>query len=144
MPSTFSYTEVPFNYAHCTGKGCPQASNCLRHLALQNVPATKQSINMINPNWIATQKMPCELFRSAKKLRYAKGFMTTVKALTMGVSDNFRWRMIGYYGKKKYYDKRKGALLCDPGEQAMIIKLAKQLGVELTDYFDEYIEDYNW
>lgn len=70
--------------------------------------------------------------------------MRTVNALTVSVADSFRYRMISLFGRKNYYLKRKGALTITPAEQRKVVAVAKELGVVLADYFDGYVEEYNW
>lgn len=77
-------------------------------------------------------------------MRYAKGFMCTINALTVRVANTFRYRMIGYLGRKNYYLKRSGKLALTPAEQQWIINTAKELGVIQSEYFDSYIVEYNW
>ena len=40
--------------------------------------------------------------------------------------------------------KRRGDMNLSPVEQRRIIAVAKELGVSLDEYFDGYVEDYNW
>jgi len=56
----------------------------------------------------------------------------------------FVWQMIEYMGRKNYYLKRRGDMNLSPVEQRRIIAVAKELGVSLDEYFDGYVEDYNW
>ena len=89
-------------------------------------------------------KEKCDYFCSNEKVRYAKGFMCTINALTVRVANTFRYRMIGYLGRKNYYLKRSGKLALTPAEQQWIINTAKELGVIQSEYFDSYIVEYNW
>ena len=52
--------------------------------------------------------------------------------------------MISYLGRKNYYLKRRGGSPLSPAEQQYIVALAKELGVVLEEYFDGYVESYNW
>ena len=99
---------------------------------------------IMNPNHIKGIKEKCDYFCSNEKVRYAKGFMCTINALTVRVANTFRYRMIGYLGRKNYYLKRSGKLALTPAEQQWIINTAKELGVIQSEYFDSYIVDYNW
>ena len=89
-------------------------------------------------------KSACDYYRSYVKVRNARGFMRTISALTVRVADTFRYRMIEYMGRKNYYLKRRGDMNLSPVEQRRIIAVAKELGVSLDEYFDGYVEDYNW
>ena len=89
-------------------------------------------------------KGTCKLYRPNTKIQNAIGFMRTVNALTLRVVDTFRLRMISYLGRKNYYLKRRGGSPLSPAEQQYIVALAKELGVVLEEYFDGYVESYNW
>lgn len=60
------------------------------------------------------------------------------------MASTFRYRMISYFGRKNYYLKRRGVLKITPAEQVHVINVAKELGVVLNDYFDGYVDEYNW
>lgn len=77
-------------------------------------------------------------------MRYAKGFLCTVGALAVSVSGTFRYRLIGSWGVRRYYQKRKGETLLSPAEQQQVVALARKLGVRLDEYFDGYVEEYDW
>lgn len=98
----------------------------------------------MNPNRLKAQDGACDYYRSDEKVRYARGFMCTINALTVRVADTFRYRMIGYMGRKNYYLKRKGGINLSPADQQQVIAVAKELGVIRKDYFDGYVEEYNW
>ena len=93
---------------------------------------------------LKAQDGACDYYRSDEKVRYARGFMCTINALTVRVADTFRYRMIGYMGRKNYYLKRKGGINLSPADQQQVIAVAKELGVIRKDYFDGYVEEYNW
>ena len=60
------------------------------------------------------------------------------------VSGTFRYRLIGSWGVRRYYQKRKGETLLSPAEQQQVVALARKLGVRLDEYFDGYVEEYDW
>ena len=86
----------------------------------------------------------CKYYRSNEKVRYAKGFLCTAGALAVSVSGTFRCRLIGSWGVRRYYQKRKGETLLSPAEQQQVVALARKLGVRLDEYFDGYVEEYDW
>ncbi|MDD2954144.1 MAG: DUF6078 family protein [Parabacteroides sp.] len=140
----FDYSEIPFLFGMCAESQCPQSETCLRQFALRNIPADVTFVSTLNPAWIKERKGKCRYYCSNEKVRYAKGFICTVKALTLRVEEAFRMRLILYFGRKNYYLKRRGALLLSPEEQTYIIALAKKMGVEQDEYFDGYVEQYRW
>lgn len=82
----------------------------------------------MNPNRLKAQDGACDYYRSDEKVRYARGFMCTINALTVRVADTFRYRMIGYMGRKNYYLKRKGGINLSPADQQQVIAVAKGAG----------------
>ena len=144
MEESFDYSKVPFGFGMCAAQKCPNAATCLRQIALQPAPESLNFLPTLNPNRIKGMEKRCEYYCSHTKVRYAKGFMCTINSLTLRVSKNFRWQLINYFGRKNYYLKRNGQLALTPIEQQHIIILAKELGVIQNEYFDSYIEEYNW
>lgn len=140
----FDYSEIPFRFGLCAESQCPQSETCLRQIALRHTPANITFISILNPAWIQEKKGKCNYYCSNEKIRYAKGFIRTVKALTLQVEETFRMRLILYFGRKNYYLKRKGEMLLSPEEQTYIIALAQKLGIKLDEYFDAYVEQYRW
>ena len=51
--------------------------------------------------------------------------------------------LIGSWGVRRYYQKRKGETLLSPAEQQQVVALARKLGVRLDEYFDGYVEEYD-
>lgn len=141
----FDYSEVPGNFGMCAARECPKSATCLRQIAYNHVPATIPFLSTLNPRKIASM-MPdkCEYYCSNKKVRYAKGFLCTTESLPVRVSTTFRYRLIGSWGFRRYYQKRKGETLLSPAEQRQVIALAKELGLNQQEYFDAYQEAYCW
>lgn len=144
MDKLFDYSEVPFNFGLCAAEDCPNATTCLRQIAFKYIPEDIIYPSILNPKIIAKMKGKCKYYCPDTKIRLAKGFMCTVNALTLKEADSFRIRMISLLGRKNYYLKRKGGAPLYPTEQQRIVTIAKKSGVVLDEYFDEYIESYNW
>lgn len=140
----FEYSEIPFHFGMCAESQCPQSETCLRQIALRHTPANVPFVPTLNPAWIKESKGECKYYSPNEKVRYAKGFMCTVEALTLRMEEAFRMRLILYFGRKNYYLKRKGQLLLSPEEQTYVINLAKNMGIKQDEYFDAYIERYKW
>ena len=57
---------------------------------------------------------------------------------------SFRYRLIGLWGIRRYYQKRKGETLLSPTEQQQVIAIARNLGLQRAEYFDAYVEEYDF
>lgn len=145
MEEPFDFSQVPYSFGLCAAENCPRATTCLRHIALKHAPTKRIFLPIMNPNRLESlKKENCDQYCSNEKIRFAKGFMCTANALTVSVANSFRYRMISLFGRKNYYLKRKGEMVITPAEQRKVVAVAKELGVVLNDYFDSYIEEYNW
>lgn len=99
---------------------------------------------MLNPCRTVEGEAACKYFLPDEPVRYARGFMRTVKVLTLGVAGTFRNRAISCLGRKNYYLTRRGERLLSPSEQQQIVHIARSLGVELDEYFDDYVFEHRW
>ena len=138
-----SFSGIPFNYGLCA-VDCPRGRTCLRRIAYDHIPPNATFPPTLHPKAIEAMAGKCKYYRSNEKVRYAKGFLCTVGALTVRVSGTFRYRLIGSWGVRRYYQKRKGETLLSPAEQRQVVALARKLGVRLAEYFDGYVEEYDW
>ena len=133
---SFDYSKVPHNFGLCAAADCPHADTCLRRIAYTHTPASVTFPPTLNPKTIEAMAGKCEYYRSNQKVRYAKGFVRT--------SGTFRYGLIGNWGIRRYYQKRKGETLLSPAEQQKVMALARKLGLQQEEYFDSYVEEYNW
>ena len=141
---SFDYSKVPHNFGLCATADCPHADTCLRRITYTHTPASVTFPPTLNPKTIEAMAGKCEYYRSNKKVHYAKGFVRTTEALAVSASGTFRYGLIGRWGIRRYYQKRKGETLLSPAEQQKVIALAKKLGLQQEEYFDSYVEEYNW
>ena len=75
MKEKIDFAKVPYQYAMCLNRQCPQANTCLRQLTEQSVPENIEHWVIISPKLLANIKGDCPHYRSNTKVRYAKGFM---------------------------------------------------------------------
>ena len=141
---TFDYSIFPHNFGLCATDTCPYTDTCLRRIAYTYAPSNNIFLYVLNPKAIESTAGKCKYYCSNKKVRYAKGFLCTAGALAVSVSGTFRCRLIGSWGARRYYQKRKGETLLSPAEQQQVVALARKLGVRLDEYFDGYVEEYDW
>ena len=141
---SFDYSKVPHNFGLCAAADCPHADTCLRRIAYTHTPASVTFPPTLNPKTIEARTGKCEYYRSNQKVRYAKGFVRTTEALAVSASGTFRYGLIGNWGIRRYYQKRKGETLLSPAEQQKVMALARKLGLQQEEYFDSYVEEYNW
>lgn len=140
----FDYSQVPYGFGLCAAADCPRAATCLRRIALEHAPAEVAFVPMLNPRMLAAMKGECQYYRPDRQVRYARGFIRMLQLLTVRMADAFRCKLIARFGRKNYYLARKGDYLLKPADQEYIIRLAREAGLELEEYFDSYVYGYEW
>ena len=143
MMKDTSYSKIPSNYGLCAAN-CPRGDTCLRRIAYDRIPANVVFPPTLHLKAIEAMAGKCKYYRSNEKVRYAKGFIHTAEAISVGQSGTFRYRLIGLWGIRRYYQKRKGETLLSPTEQQQVIAIARNLGLQRTEYFDAYVEEYDF
>ena len=142
--STKTSEKVPTNYTLCIKGDCPKVANCLRHAAVAMMPAEVQRWSIVSTAYLAQIEGECSMYRSAEKVRYARGFVRMMSAMTVHQAHMVKESLIATFGIAMYYRMRKGTRLITPTEQEIIYKLLEQQGVTNRTAFDGYTEDYLW
>ena len=142
--STKTSEKVPTNYTLCIKGDCPKAANCLRHAAVAMMPAEVQRWSIVSPAYLAQIEGECSMYRSAETVRYARGFIRMMSAMTVHQAHMVKESLIATFGIAMYYRMRKGTRLITPTEQEIRYKLLEQQGVTNRPAFDGYTEDYLW
>ena len=144
MATTKKAETVPTNYTLCIKGNCPKATICLRHKATLMIQADVQKWSIVSPAYLAQMVGECSMYRSAEKVRYARGFVRMMSAMTVHQSHMVKECLIATFGMAMYYRMRKGTRLITPAEQEIIYNLLEQQSVTERPAFDAYTEDYLW
>ncbi len=142
--TTNSNEKVPTNYTLCLKSDCPKAANCLRHAAVAMMPAEVQTWHIVSPTHLAQVGGECPYYRSAEKVRYARGFVRMIRCLPVNVSETVAQRLIARFGRNAYYDMRKGKRAIAPAEQETILTVVAECGAQQEFLFDAYEEKHAW
>jgi hypothetical protein len=140
---TFS-RPMPKTYRLCIKTDCPRAAECLRSIALAMVSPDEQCIQVINPAYLSTIEGDCPVFRSAEKVRYARGFVKMLSGLTVTKANLLRQTLEHDFGHARYFRLRAGERLIDPATQEHIRQAMVRIGITDLPDFDAYVEEYDW
>ena len=144
MKTETSSRPMPKTYRLCVKTDCPRAAECLRSIALAMVSPDEQSIPIINPVYLSTIEGDCPVFRSAEKVRYARGFVKMLSGLTVNQANLLRQTLEHDFGHARYFRLRAGERLIDPATQEHIRQAMVRIGVTDLPDFDAYVEEYDW
>ena len=137
--------EAENGYMVCFAEQCPLKEQCLRYLVGRQMPVTKSSYHCVNPRYQGVGTERCPLFRSSKKVKFAKGMMHIFNAdMPRRVEPFVRQRLIGKHCRTYYYEYRNGTRLISPAIQEEVRSLFREAGWKEEVHFDSYVEDYEW
>ena len=144
MKTETSSRPMPKTFRLCVKTDCPRAAECLRNIALAMVSPDELSIQVINPVYLSTIEGDCPMFRSAGKVRYARGFVRMLSGLTVAQANVLRQTLEHDFGHTRYFRLRAGERLIDPATQEHIRQAMVRIGVTDLPDFDAYVEEYDW
>ena len=137
--------EAENGYTVCFAEQCPLKEQCLRYLVGQQMPDTRSFYHCVNPRYQDVGTERCSLFRSSKKVKFAKGMMHIFNAdMPRRVEPFVRQRLIGKHCRTYYYEYRNGTRLISPAIQEEVRSLFREAGWKEEVNFDGYVEDYEW
>lgn len=144
MENRINFSEVPYQYPLCLNRQCAKASTCLRQLAEQSATDDIIYWSIISPRHLATVKGSCPYYRSAAKVRFAKGFQGILENISNKQMREVVSHLISTFSRRTYYRIRKGERLLSPAEQEEVLKILRHCGVADQQEFDAYTEEYQW
>lgn len=136
--------EVPTSYTLCIKSDCPKAAMCLHYKATQMIPADVMKWSILSPAYLAQTEGECPHYRSAEKVKYARGFVRMIRTLPVNISEMVAQKLIARFGRNAYYDMRKGKRAIAPAEQEIILSVVAECGAPQEVVFDSYEEGYQW
>ena len=132
------------NYLLCFINECPRRATCLRWLVGQELQSNDYNILSVNPMHPEVKANKCALYREKKHVRYAKGMMHFYDEMTRSQEIGIKHRLIVHYGRRQYYEYRRGERLISPEMQAFIGQVCKENGYTKELRYDGWQDDYAW
>ena len=132
------------NYLLCFINECPRRASCLRWLVGQELQSNEYNILSVNPMHPEVKANKCALYREKKHVRYAKGMMHFYNEMTRSQEIGIKHRLIVHYGRRQYYEYRRGERLISPEMQAFIGQVCKEHGYMKEPHYDGWQDDYAW
>ena len=132
------------NYLLCFINECPRRATCLRWFVGQELQSNDYNILSVNPMHPEVKANKCALYREKKHVRYAKGMMHFYDEMTRSQEIGIKHRLIVHYGRRQYYEYRRGERLISPEMQAFIGQVCKEHGYMKEPHYDGWQDDYAW
>ena len=132
------------NYLLCFINECPRRATCLRWLVGQELQSNDYNILSVNPMHPEVKANKCALYREKKHVRYAKGMMHFYDEMTRSQEVGIKHRLIVHYGRRQYYEYRRGERLISLEMQEFIGQVCKEHGYMKEPHYDGWQDDYAW
>ena len=132
------------NYLLCFINECPRRATCLRWLVGQELQSNDYNILSVNPMHPEVKANKCALYREKNHVRYAKGMMRFYDEMTRSQEVGIKHRLIVHYGRRQYYEYRRGERLISPEMQEFIGQVCKEHGYTKELRYDGWQDDYAW
>lgn len=144
MKDEFNYNLVPSGFVHCLQDECPKAPKCLRNIAALHATTEHPYMTIVKPGCLPADKEQCPYFRSDEKIRVAWGVSRLFDKIPQKDATVLRDRIIGHFGRSRYYRFYRKEYCIMPADQDFIQKLFRQKGWQEEISFDAYSEEYKW
>ena len=134
--------EIPNGYPLCVVTDCPVANHCLRQMAMQELTKENHLVTIVNPTRTKSSEQ-CEYYRPDNLQQYARGFTAMKAQMLPGQYKTFMYKLVQCFGRTRYFEYRRGKLLCSPKDIAVIRNVLDELGLSHLE-FDAYEQHYCW
>ncbi len=139
-----AFREKVAHYIVCFIDSCPLREQCLRWLVGQYVETTPYAYTAVNPRHPNTGTEQCELFRKNQRVLMKKGLKHLYHEMPGYKEKRIRWLLISMWGRKKYYEVRKGDRLMTPEMQQDVIDACRHHDWQGPIVFDGEEIDWDW
>lgn len=127
------------SFIGCINGDCPQSAECLRHLYYKSLGDKPLLISILNPKAVCGQLGDCPHFKSSAPQIVAFGFIGILGSLPHSVARSFVDELMCTFGRKYYYQMRKGERYILKEDQDLILSAARTHGATHLE-FDKYDE----
>lgn len=137
------YNRLDADFAHCTGKHCDKANECLHHTAHKMLASnTQESYTVANPA-VITGAQPCPLFMPDRKERYAWGISHIYDNVRVADLRHAKYEVMACLGSSSYYRVKQQRRTITEEEQQNIRQAFTNMGYDgQAIEFDRYEEHY--
>ena len=141
------FNLIPQWWAICLKGDCPQAQNCLRRIAFDNMPKGTNAWKCLMAEAMVPVEADgrCKFYAKNELVKFAYGFDEMMKKVNSRDGRfGIRMDLTSYFGSKgTYYRSKHGERQLSPADQQKVLSVFAQYGFSGDDYrFDRYEDGY--
>ena len=138
------FREKAENYLVCFNSQCPQCESCLRYLVGKYASERPLAMVSVNPRHPKVATSECPVFRNKEQVMMKRGLIHFYDDMPSRKEYLVRHSLIAAFGRKNYFEMRKGVRLISPEEQDCIADTCRQLGWTGELHYDGEQMGYDW
>lgn len=137
------YNRLGGDFAHCPGKNCEKAEECLHHVAHKMLEMnTNASYSVTNPA-VITGAQPCPLFTPNRRIAYAWGISHIYDNVRAADYQTIKLGVMQCFGSATYYHIKQQRRAMSEEEQQAVRRVFTENGYDGSAIeFDRYEESY--
>ena len=139
-----AFKKKASHYLVCFIDSCPLHEQCLRWLVGQYADTTLLAINAINPHNPQMGGDQCIMYRQNQRVVMKRGLTHLYLDMPGRVEYRVRQLLILMWGRKKYFEARKGERLITPEMQEDVEAACRHHGWTGPVVYDGEVEDWLW
>ena len=139
-----AFREKANHYLVCFADSCPLHEQCLRWLVGQYVSTDLPAYNAVNPRNPQNGGERCAMFRKKQRVMMKRGMINFYHEMPGHTERAIRASLIAAFGRKPYFEMRKGDRLITPDAQQYILDTCRHFGWQGPLVYDGEQEDWEW
>ena len=128
----------------CFVEHCPLREQCLRWLVGRYADPSLYAVMSINPFYQGVGTQQCSKFRDSQRVMLKYGFTHLYEDMPSRIEKPIRQRLYVCFGRKRYFEMRKGERPVTPDQQKQIIDVCRQCGWQGPIVYDGEQEGWAW
>lgn len=132
------------NYLVCFNDNCPLHEECMRWFAGLYVDPNLTAYTSVNPRNPQNGGEQCQNFRKKKRVVMKRGLTQLYHEMPSYMEHQIRMHLQSIWGRKQYFEMRKGVRLITPEQQNDVQSVCHFHGWTGPIVYDDETEDWNW
>lgn len=138
------FREKVGRYLVCFSDQCPLHETCLRWLVGQYVDPNLTAFLAVNPRRPQHGGEQCQQYRKKERVLMKRGLTRLYHDMPGYMEHRIRLSLQQQWGRKRYFEMRKGDRLISPEQQQDVINTCREHGWTGSIVYDGEVEDWNW
>lgn len=143
-PEAAVLREKAENYLVCFIDNCPLHESCLRWVVGQYVNQQTIAHIAINPRNPLMGNESCPKYREMGRVKMMRGMTQFYHEMPGYLESGIRNELIAHFGRKRYFQMRKGDVLINPDAQRFISHVCQKHGWTAPLVYDGEEEEWLW